>query len=54
MSTDVKFVELPQAECVVPIKTNKLSLNVFLKHLTTGSVLEHLIEILPKCNEDGP
>ena len=54
MSTDVKFVELPQAEYVVPIKTNKLSLNVFLKHLTTGSVLEHLIEILPKCNEDGP
>ena len=54
MSTDVKFVELPQAEYVVPIKTNKLSLNVFLKHLTTGSVLEHLIEILPKCNVDGP
>ena len=54
MSTDVKFVELPQAEYVVPIKTNKLPLNVFLKHLTTGSVLEHLIEILPKCNEDGP
>ena len=54
MSTDVKFVELPQAEYVVPIKTNKLPLNVFLKHLTTGSVLEHLIEILPKCSEDGP
>lgn len=54
MSTDVKFVELPQTQTVVPIKLEKQSLNVFLNHLSTGSVLEHLIEILPKCNEDGP
>ena len=54
MSTDVKFVELPQTPYVVPIKLEKLSLNKFLKHLSTGSVLEHLIELLPKCTEDGP
>jgi hypothetical protein len=54
MSTDVKFVELPHAEYVVPIKTEKKSLNAFLKHLPTASSLEYLIEVLPKCNTDGP
>ena len=54
MSTDPKDVVLPQEPYKVPIKMEKQSLNTFLKHLTTGSVLEHLIEILPKCNVDGP
>jgi len=54
MPTDSKAVELPQEPYKVPIKMEKQSLNAFLKHLTTGSVLEHLIEILPKCNADGP
>jgi len=54
MSTDVKFVELPQTPYVVPIKLETVSLNRFLKHLSTGSVLEHLIELLPKCTGDGP
>ena len=54
MSTDPKVVVLPQESYKVPIKMEKQPLNTFLKHLTTGSVLEHLIEILPKCNVDGP
>ena len=54
MSTDVKFVELPQTPYTVPIKLETVSLNRFLKHLSTGSVLEHLIELLPKCTGDGP
>ena len=54
MSTDLKVLELPQEPYKVPIKMEKHSLNVFLKHLTTGSVLENLLEILPKCNVDGP
>ena len=54
MSTDPKVVVLPQEPYKVPIKMEKQPLNTFLKHLTTGSALEHLIEILPKCNVDGP
>ena len=54
MSTDPKVVVMPQEPYKVPIKMEKQPLNTFLKHLTTGSVLEHLIEILPKCSEDGP
>ena len=54
MSTDVKFVEMPQKPYVAPIKLETVSLNRFLKHLSTGSVLEHLIELLPKCTGDGP
>lgn len=54
MSTDPKVVVMPQEPYKVPIKMEKQPLNTFLKHLTTGSVLEHLIEILPKCNVDGP
>ena len=45
---------MPQEPYKVPIKMEKQPLNTFLKHLTTGSALEHLIEILPKCNVDGP
>jgi len=54
MSIDPKIVELPQEPYKVPIKVEKKSLNDFLNHLPTASVLEYLIEILPKCNVDGP
>jgi len=50
MSTDVKFVEMPQ----YAIPTRSVTLNSFLSHYTTGSVLEHLIELLPKCTNEGP
>jgi len=54
MSIDPKIVELPQEPYKVPIKVEKKSLNDFLNHLPTASLLEYLIEILPKCNVDGP
>ena len=54
MSTDIKPLELSQEPYKVPIKVEKKSLNDFLNHLPTASVLEYLIEILPKCNMDGP
>ena len=54
MSTDIKPLELSQEPYKVPIKVEKKYLNDFLNHLPTASVLEYLIEILPKCNMDGP
>ena len=52
MSTDV--LDVSTENFVVPIKTESLTLNKFLKHLSNCSVLEHLIELLPKCTKDGP
>jgi hypothetical protein len=54
MNLDIKFVELPQEPYKVPMKLEKTTLNLFLKHLPTSSVLEYLIELLPKCTENGP
>ena len=36
------------------MKLETMELNVFLTHLTNISALEYLLEILPKCNVDGP
>ena len=38
----------------IPMKLEKTTLNLFLNHLPTSSVLEYLIELLPKCTENGP
>lgn len=54
MNLDIKFVELPQEPYKVPMKLEKTPLNLFLKHLPTASMLEYLIELLPKCTENGP
>jgi hypothetical protein len=54
MNLDIKFVELPQEPYKVPMKLEKTTLNLFVKHLPTSSVLEYLIELLPKCTENGP
>jgi hypothetical protein len=51
INLDVKFVELQQ---VPTMKLEKTTLNLFLKHLPTASMLEYLIELLPKCTENGP
>ena len=36
------------------MKLEKIPLTKFLSHLTNISPLEYLIELLPKCNENGP
>jgi len=36
------------------MKLETMDLNVFLTHLSNISALEYLLEILPKCNVDGP
>jgi hypothetical protein len=36
------------------MKLEKIPLNKFLSHLTNISPLEYLIELLPKCTENGP
>ena len=36
------------------MKLEKMMLREFTKHLNNMSVLEHVIEILPKCSVDGP
>jgi hypothetical protein len=51
INLDVKFVELQQ---VPTMKLEKIPLNKFLSHLTNISPLEYLIELLPKCTENGP
>jgi hypothetical protein len=51
INLDVKFVELQQ---VPTMKLEKTTLNLFLNHLPTASMLEYLIELLPKCTENGP
>ena len=51
INLDVKFVELQQ---VPTMKLEKIPLTKFLSHLTNISPLEYLIELLPKCTENGP
>ncbi len=51
INLDVKFVELQQ---VPMMKLEKIPLTKFLSHLTNISPLEYLIELLPKCTENGP
>jgi len=51
INLDVKFVELQQ---VPTMKLEKIPLNKFISHLTNISPLEYLIELLPKCTENGP
>ena len=51
INLDVKFVELQQ---VPTMKLKKIPLTKFLSHLTNISPLEYLIELLPKCTENGP
>jgi hypothetical protein len=51
INLDVKFVELQQ---VPTMKLEKIPLSKFLSHLTNISPLEYLIELLPKCTENGP
>jgi hypothetical protein len=48
INLDLKF------EYNVPMKLEKISLTKFLSHLTNISPLEYLIELLPKCTENGP
>ena len=48
VTLDIKF------EYNVPMKLEKISLTKFLSHLTNISPLEYLIELLPKCTENGP
>ena len=36
------------------MKLEKTSLKEFTKHLKNMSVLEHIIDVLPKCSVDGP
>jgi hypothetical protein len=48
VTLDIKF------EYNVPMKLEKIPLNKFLSHLTNISPLEYLIELLPKCTENGP
>jgi hypothetical protein len=48
INLDLKF------EDNIPMKLEKTTLNLFLKHLPTASMLEYLIELLPKCTENGP
>ena len=48
VNLDLKF------EYNIPMKLEKIPLNKFLSHLTNISALEYLIELLPKCTENGP
>jgi len=48
VNLDVKF------EYNIPMKLEKIPLTKFLSHLTNISPLEYLIELLPKCTENGP
>ena len=48
INLDLKF------EYNIPMKLEKIPLNKFLSHLTNISALEYLIELLPKCTENGP
>lgn len=48
VTLDLKF------EYNIPMKLEKIPLNQFLTHLTNISPLEYLIELLPKCTENGP
>ena len=48
INLDLKF------EYNIPMKLEKIPLNKFLSHLTNISPLEYLIELLPKCTENGP
>jgi len=48
ITLDLKF------EYNVPMKLEKIPLTKFLSHLTNISPLEYLIELLPKCTENGP
>jgi len=48
ITLDLKF------EYNIPMKLEKIPLNKFLSHLTNISPLEYLIELLPKCTENGP
>jgi hypothetical protein len=48
INLDVKF------EYNIPMKLEKIPLSKFLSHLTNISPLEYLIELLPKCTENGP
>jgi len=48
INLDVKF------EYNIPMKLEKIPLTKFLSHLTNISPLEYLIELLPKCTENGP
>jgi len=48
VTLDLKF------EYNIPMKLEKIPLNKFLSHLTNISPLEYLIELLPKCTENGP
>ena len=48
VNLDLKF------EYNIPMKLEKIPLNKFLSHLTNISPLEYLIELLPKCTENGP
>ena len=48
INLDLKF------EYNVPMKLEKIPLTKFLSHLTNISPLEYLIELLPKCTENGP
>ena len=48
VTLDLKF------EYNIPMKLEKIPLNKFLTHLTNISPLEYLIELLPKCTENGP
>ena len=48
VTLDIKF------EYNIPMKLEKIPLSKFLSHLTNISPLEYLIELLPKCTENGP
>jgi hypothetical protein len=48
VTLDLKF------EYNIPMKLEKIPLAKFLTHLTNISALEYLIELLPKCTENGP
>jgi hypothetical protein len=48
VTLDLKF------EYNIPMKLEKIPLSKFLSHLTNISPLEYLIELLPKCTENGP
>ena len=48
VTLDIKF------EYNVPMKLEKIPLTKFLSQLTNISPLEYLIELLPKCTENGP
>ena len=48
ITLDLKF------EYNIPMKLEKIPLTKFLSHLTNISQLEYLIELLPKCTDNGP